>query len=91
MYLYVCTYVQGTSYVVHSTSYIVHRTSKGVQDSTQWGCASGSRDMVKSWYSMLPVYVEYHSKRNLFTFGDFGVWRGRVRDSERQSTKRAPK
>ena len=58
---------------------------------TQWGCASGSRDMVKSWYSMLPVYVEYHSKRNLFTFGDFGVWRGRVRDSERQGTKRAPK
>ena len=48
---------------------------------------------MKSWYSMLPVYVEYHSKRNLFTFGDFGVWRGRVREMRRETEterERAP-
>ena len=42
--------------------------------------------MGKSWYSMIPVHVKYRSKRNLFTFGDFGVWRGRVRE-KRENNK----
>ena len=51
------------------------------------GCASGSRDVGKSWYSMIPVHVEYRSKRNLFTFGDFGVWRGRVREKREKGER----